>query len=272
MATEKRPGCLLLAAGFGTRLRPLTDFLPKCLVPIRGRPLLEYWLNTLALAGSEPIVINTHYRADLVERYIAASPWKNNVILSAERELLGTGGALLANASRFPDGPLLVAHADNLSAFDLRAFFDAHEKRPPEAALTMMTFTTDVPETCGIVTTDERGLVNAFHEKVASPPGNRANGAVYIIDSEVVAYARSLRKRVVDISTEILPHFIGRMATWHNAVYHRDIGDLDAWRTAQLEYPDPIPVPPEQDPWAHVLDALTPATRAEIDRLLAGGT
>lgn len=270
MPSERLRGALLLAAGLGTRLRPLTEVLPKCLVPIRGRPLLEFWIRELVRADVAPIVVNTHYHAELVERYIALTPWAGRIIVSPEKALLGTGGTLLANASRFADGPILVAHADNLSAFDATAFFEAHVKRPAGAVLTMMTFTTDVPETCGIVTTDEAGLVDGFHEKVSSPPGNRANGAVYIFESEVIDFVRSRGRAVVDLSTEVLPHFVGRMATWHNAIYHRDIGNLDAWRIAQDEYPGPVPAPAPDDAWRRVFEALPHRSLREIARLLDG--
>lgn len=259
----------MLAAGHGTRLRPLTDVLPKCLAPIRGRPLIEYWLTSLADAGFDRIVVNTHYRADLVEAYVAASPFAERVELVREPELLGTGGTLVANAERFDAGPLLVAHADNLTVFDPERFLEAHRARPPEAVLTMMTFATDTPRSCGIVTTDDRGLVDGFFEKVDDPPGNRANAAVYLVEPEVIAVAAESGRPFVDLSTEVLPRLIGRMATWHNDVYHRDIGSLDAWRLAQRDYCGPVPsATAAVDPWSRLLEERVPEAEASIARLL----
>jgi len=262
----------LLAAGLGTRLRPLTDVLPKCLVPILGRPLLEYWLRDLGRAGVTPIVVNTHHHSDLVEHYLERSPFAAHAVATRERVLLGTGGTLVENARRFAEGPLLVAHADNLSLFDPKELVAAHGQRPREAALTMMTFETDRPESCGIVTTDGRGLVDGFHEKIADPPCNRANGAVYVVEPEVVAYAKALGKRVIDVSTEILPHFVGRMWTWHNEAYHRDIGDLASWRTAQREFPGEAPAAAADDPWREILGSLAPDAAATIAALLEEGS
>ena len=259
---------LLLAAGLGTRLRPLTDVLPKCLAPVRGRPLLEYWLHCLASAGVERILVNTHYRADLVEYYIARSPWAGRVTLVHEPHLLGTGGTLVANADFVGAGPLIVAHADNLSLFDVCGFLAAHAARPRIAALTMMTFTTDAPRTCGIVTTDRAGLVNGFFEKVQNPPGNRANAAVYILEHEVIDVVAGLNKPVIDMSTEVLPRLLGRMWTWHNNDYHRDIGTLASWRSAQSEYPGPILSPPSPDPWSCLLGKASDAGGV-IEKLLA---
>jgi mannose-1-phosphate guanylyltransferase len=259
---------LLLAAGLGTRLRPLTDVLPKCLAPIRGRPLLEYWLRTLEAAGIERILVNTHHHADLVQAYVSHSPWASRVKLVHEEQLLGTGGTLVANAAHFRHGAMLVAHADNLSLFDAREFSDAHELRPLPAQLTMMTFATNDPSSCGIVTTDARGLVDGFFEKVANPPGNRANAAVYVFEPAVLEFALALRRSTLDISTEVLPNFIGRMWTWHNKAYHRDIGTLDAWRAAQLDYPAAAPAPPSPDAWRMLLESRLQTAVPVIEHLL----
>lgn len=228
---------LLLAAGLGTRLRPITDTVPKCLVPILGKPLLEYWLELLLQGGVSDVLINTHYLPDQVWAFREASPWRDRITLVHEQKLLGTGGTLLANRSFFGPDPVLVAHADNLTMFSVENFRHAHDRRPSPAVMTMMTFDTDSPQSCGIVEVDKTGLVIRFHEKVSNPPGTRANGAVYIFESEVVAFAASLRKPFVDLSTEVIPHFLGRIATYHNASYHRDIGSLESLHAAAREYP-----------------------------------
>lgn len=227
---------LLLAAGWGTRLRPLTDRIPKCLVPIQGKPLLEYWLDALLSNGIREVLINTHHLAVMVEAFCAASGWSQRITLAYEPELLGTGGTILANRRFFGGESFLAAHADNLSRFSLPAFRATHAGRPRRAVMTMMTFDTDAPSTCGIVETDVDGLVVRFHEKVPNPPGRRANAAVYIMEPEVVEFIDLLGKRVVDLSTEVIPYFLGRIATFHNTEYHRDIGNRESLRRAEAEY------------------------------------
>ena len=227
---------LLLAAGLGTRLRPLTEEIPKCLVPIHGRPLLAYWLDLLLPNGVDQVLVNTHYLAARVREFRERSPWRERMLLIHEPTLLGTGGTILANRSMYPRQPLLVAHSDNLTDFPVREFLRAHAQRPASAAMTMMTFETDVPETCGIVELDDAGLVRRFHEKVPNPPGNRANAAVYIIEPEIIDFMAGLRRDFVDLSTEVIPHFLGRIATFHNTRYHRDIGTLDSLAAAEREY------------------------------------
>lgn len=227
---------ILLAAGFGTRLRPLTDRIPKCLVPIHGKPLLEYWLDLLLPGAIDEVLVNTHYLPQQVIDFKYNSRWRERMHLVHEPIILGTGGTVLANRRFYGNDPVLVAHADNLTRFSVRDFIATHRQRPAGAALTMMTFETDVPQSCGIVELDQRGLVVAFHEKVPNPPGNRANGAVYIFEPEVVDFMASLDKPVIDLSTEVIPHFIGRIWTFLNTDYHRDIGSPESLRLAELEF------------------------------------
>lgn len=226
---------LLLAAGLGTRLRPITDKIQKCLVPINGKPLIEYWLDSLSKAGIEEFLINTHYFAEQMKEYVENSKHKDNIVLVHEDELLLTGGTILANKSFFQNEPFLVVHADNLSLCDFTLFIENHKNRPKHCDITMMTFETDTPKDCGIVDLDKNGVVVSFYEKVANPPSNLANGAVYIFEPSVIEYIESYHKKMVDLSTEVLPHYLNKMYTFPNRVYHRDIGTIQSYAMAQIE-------------------------------------
>ncbi len=227
---------LLLSAGLGTRLRPLTESIPKCLVPINGKPLMEYWLDMFCKEEIIPVMVNLHYLSKEVEAYIATSPYRNGITTVHEESLLGTGGTLLKNRLFFEKGPTIMAHGDNLSAFDLKAFVKAHDARPGHCEMTMMTFETDTPESCGIVELDPYNVVCSFHEKIENPPGNLANGAVYILEPSIFDFLESLGKEVIDFSTEVLPHYIGRINTFHNSRYHRDIGTMASYRKAETDF------------------------------------
>jgi mannose-1-phosphate guanylyltransferase len=228
---------LLLAAGLGTRLRPITDSLPKCLVEVNGRPLLDYWIELLGKGGIAEILVNLHYLPQAVESYIKSCHHPVNLSTVYEETLLGTAGTLLRNRAFFLGGPAMLVHADNLSCFDMRAFMDRFDTRGKDIEMTMMTFRTDAPQTCGIVELDEKGVVRAFHEKVESPPSDIANAAVYILAPSVIDFLAGLGKEVIDFSTEVLPHFMGRINTFHNDVYHRDIGTIASLLAARREYP-----------------------------------
>ena len=231
---------LLLAAGLGIRLRPITNTIPKCLVEINGRPLLDYWIELLSGGGIVEILINLHHLPNAVRSYIESCPYPVKITTVYEESLLGTGGTLLKNRDFFQNEASMLVHADNLSAFDLRAFIRRHEKKGQGIELTMMTFNTPEPQACGIVEVDERGVVRAFHEKVKNPPGNLANGAVYIVSPPVIDFLAGLGKETIDFSTEVLPHFMGRINTFHNRIYHRDIGTVEGLLAAQVDFPAAI--------------------------------
>lgn len=228
---------LLLAAGLGTRLRPLTKNIPKCLVDIDGTPLLEYWIKMLYDSGVFPLLVNLHHHANKVSRLIDNNPYKKYISTVLEESLLGTGGTLLINKKFFGNKPFMLVHADNLSIFDVHKFIESFRNRPKDCVITMMTFKTNTPNSCGIVETDARGCVQTFHEKVPNPPGNTANGAVYIVAPSIFEFLESLNKEFIDFSTEVLPHFIGRINTFHNDVYHRDIGTPESYEAACQEFP-----------------------------------
>lgn len=227
---------LLLAAGLGTRLKPVTDNIPKCLVPINGRPLLGYWLELLDHAGVQEFHINLHYFADRVREFIASTPYQSQVRFIEESELLGTGGTLKKNADRFMEGSFLLAHADNLCLTDFKSFMAAHANRPAQAAITMMTFDPPDPRSCGVVELDEDNLVTGFYEKVENPPTTLANGAVFMMEPEVAIFAKNMDKDHFEISRDIIPAFVNRTLAWHNGEYHLDIGTPETYQKSKDDH------------------------------------
>lgn len=225
---------LLLAAGLGTRLRPITNHIPKCLVPINGKPLLEYWLENLSKIGITEFLINTSYLSEQVEEFVNKSKYKNKITLQHENELLNTGGTLLANKSFFNKEPFFLVHADNLSFCNYEEFINSHKNRDKKCEITMMLFKTDNPSSCGIVELEE-SIVQKFHEKVENPPSNLANGAVYICEQSIFNFLESLNKKDIDFSNDVLPNFMGKINTYLNDIYHRDIGNVESYALAQIE-------------------------------------
>lgn len=240
---------LLLAAGSGSRLRPLTDEWPKPLMPIWGRPLLEHWLESLRSVGVRDVLVNVHHHAEQMVRFLDRPCYRGWVRTVHEVCLLGTAGTLFANREFFEGRTTLLVHADNWCRCDFGAFMAFHRhRRPVGCPVTMMTFDTPTPETCGIVETDATGVVVGFHEKVADPPGNHANGAVYLLEPEMLDWL-ALRPDATDFSTDVLPDFVGRIATWHNSGIHLDIGTPEMLARAQQD-PAPDRVQAEIDEWS----------------------
>ena len=223
---------ILLAAGLGTRLRPLTNTIPKCLVPIHGQPLLGIWLERLTKAGIDSFLINTHYLAEQVEQFVTASPYRDQVTLVHEPTLLGTAGTLMANLDFFQGKDGLLIHADNYCLADFKQFMEAHRQRPPQCLMTVMAFRTPTPSTCGILEADDQGVVVAFHEKVANPPGDLASGAIYLLSPEFLDMAATDLRAVTDFSTEVIPGLIGSMFTYKTAAPFIDVGTLASYQQA----------------------------------------
>lgn len=227
---------LLLSGGLGTRLRPLTETMPKCLVPIQGRPVLGYWIDMLLDAGVERILINTHYLPDQVRDYCNSDTWRDQIDLVHEEELLGTAGTLRANHDYFRgQSPFFMAHADNLSVFDPAVYFLTHERRPSGCVGTIMTFETDQPQSCGILELDSHEVVQCVHEKVANPPGNLANGAVFLLETEVLDWVCA-NPEAFDFCGDVVPSLTGKWYTFFNETFHRDIGTIAALKKAESDF------------------------------------
>lgn len=224
---------LLLAGGLGTRLKPVTDKIPKCLVPIGARPLLEYWLQTLAQAGIDRILINTHYLADKVVDFCDRSPYKHIIDLVHEPELLGTAGTLRANR-RYFDQKIFLAHADNFTMFDPYHFVSAHQQRPKQCQATMMTFTTETPSSCGIVELSHDGVLIGYYEKVKTPPGNLANAAVFLLEQSCLGWLDQ-KPDATDFCNDIVPLGLHKIQSFQNTVYHRDIGTPESLQQANRD-------------------------------------
>ncbi len=126
----------ILAAGLGTRLRPLTHTLPKALVPVLNRPLLGIILEQLAAAGCVQVAVNTHHLGEAVLHFLGAGgPWGVQVQVSHEPELLGTGGGLRNLARLLGEEPFLAVNADILTDLD---FPEIYARRAPGALATLV--------------------------------------------------------------------------------------------------------------------------------------
>jgi len=231
-----RSKALLLAGGLGTRLRPLTLTLPKCLVPVAGRPMVDYWFDRLELAGVMDVLINTHHHAPLVRAHLAEVMTKRPLRLAEtyEPELLGSAGTVHANRAFGDDADeVLIIYADNLSNVDLSRVLEFH--RSHADPMTMMLFHTLYPEQCGIAALDASGRIFEFVEKPKQPKSDLANSGLYVVDAD--AYREIADRNVFDFGFHILPSFVGRMSGFVFEGYHRDIGNLEALEQANRDAP-----------------------------------
>jgi len=227
---------LLLAGGLGTRLRPLTNMMPKCLVPIANRPLLDYWIDRLVEAGIRAARINTHALAEQVQSYVSRINRRGQIRLTEAYEptLLGSAGTVTANADLADHADLIVIiYADNLSDMSLSSLLAFH--RSHNDPFTMVLFHAPNPRACGIAELDTTGKVVSFIEKPEQPASNLANAGVYVVDAS--AFREIAGMRVFDLGFEVIPKFVGRMRGWIWGGYHLDIGTHEALERAQQDAP-----------------------------------
>lgn len=224
----------LLAAGVGSRLRPVTDTIPKCMVAIDGRPLLDIWLDAFDRAGVTEVLVNLHHLPDVVRQHVATRTGPPAVRMVFEPDLLGSAGTLLANRDWVAgEESFLVCNADNLTDFDLRSLIEAHQHHDAIATLTV--FRSERPWTGGVVETDAAGLVTGFTEKPAEPVSDLTNAGMYAFRPRVLDEIDGAPP--ADIGFDLLPRLVGRARAVLVDGYFRDIGTVDAYQRAREEWP-----------------------------------
>jgi mannose-1-phosphate guanylyltransferase len=224
----------LLAAGVGSRLRPITDAIPKCMVVIDDRPLLDVWLDAFDRAGIDEVLVNLHHLPDVVRHHIAARHGPPVVRTFFEPELLGSAGTLAANR-HWVDGEemFLTCYADNLTDFDLRLLIDEH--RAHDTIATWTVFHSEKPSAGGVVEVDGDGTVVGFVEKPSEPASDLTNAGMYAFHPSVLDEITGPAPN--DIGYYLLPRLVGRARAMLVEGYLRDIGTVEAYRRAREEWP-----------------------------------
>ena len=128
---------MILAAGYGTRLRPYTDHTPKPLFSIAGRPLLDRIIDQLQKAGCKAVIINTHHLSHKIETFLATQNYRLEVYTRYEPQILGTGGAIKNVADFWDNQPFMVVNADIVADIDLAEVYRAHCRHHPPATLVL---------------------------------------------------------------------------------------------------------------------------------------
>jgi mannose-1-phosphate guanylyltransferase len=233
----------LLAAGEGRRLRPLTESTPKCLVPIRGVPLLGLWLRLLESQGVTSVLVNVHHFPHRVIEFLDS--WKSSLVVEwvYEPRLLGSAGTVLANRDFVRDETrFLVVYADVLAALDIRKMIRFHDAR--SAPLTLGVTPTDKPREKGTVIVGSDGRVLAFEEKAAQPRSTLANAGIYISTQELFTYLPESvpSDGVLDFGYDVLPRMVPRLAAYRIDDFLMDIGTPEMYARAQELWPG-LPLP-----------------------------
>lgn len=224
---------LILAAGKGTRLRPLTKNTPKCLLKVKGDILLNIWIKKILVNNIDEIFINSHYLHEQVESYITQHEKSEKIRLLYEKNLLGTAGTLIQNVDNFIDDDLLLIHGDNYMEEDLNNLINAHYSKPKSCLMTMLSFETKTPHTCGIIEVDNNGILKSFTEKPLNSNNFIANAAIYILSKEMIQNLKSNDGTIYDFSLDIIPKYLNKIFVYFTKQKFIDIGNIHAYKAAQ---------------------------------------
>jgi len=224
----------LLAAGQGTRLRPITDNIPKCLVPIQSTPMLRIWMDICRNTGIDHVTVNLHTHAEVVKEWLYANDHHIRVRVTQEPTLLGSAGTLLANRDWVSSEPAFwILYADVLTNTRLSRMWDFHLAHPSAATLGL--YQVPDPTRCGIVSFDEQMVIREFVEKPTHPKSNWAFSGLMIGTPQLLNCIPS--RCPVDLGFDVLPLLVGKMVAYPIPDYLIDIGTPATYQSAQETWP-----------------------------------
>jgi mannose-1-phosphate guanylyltransferase/mannose-1-phosphate guanylyltransferase/phosphomannomutase len=228
---------MVMAAGLGTRLRPLTWDVPKPVVPVANRPIMEHVLRLLARQGFHDVVANLHWFPDAIRsRFGDGSSLGLAIEYSHEEELLGTAGGVRNVSDRFTDGPFVVMAADPLTDVDLVDLAEAHRRHGGIATLAVKRVA-DVSE-YGVVITGSDGRIQGFQEKPdpAEALSDLASCMIYVLEPEIFDYFPD--KPAVDFALDVFPALLESDVPFHvheTSAYWNDVGSIPEYLQGNLD-------------------------------------
>jgi mannose-1-phosphate guanylyltransferase / phosphomannomutase len=241
MGSSRQPvKAMVMAAGAGTRLRPLTFKLPKPMVPVANRPALEYTLRNLKKHGINDVVLNLHSHPQAIQDYFKdGKEWDLKITYSLERQLLGTAGGVKKMASFFEDGTFLVMSGDGLTDVDLTTLLEFHREK--RSLATMALKSVDSRFDYGVTVTDDRGAITRFFEKPSWKDvfSNQVNTGIYVFEPAVLAEIPA--GTTYDFGNQLWPKLLkARAPIFAQAIdaYWCDVGNLSEYRRAHRDILD----------------------------------
>jgi NDP-sugar pyrophosphorylase family protein len=205
---------LILAAGLGTRLKPITERIPKVLVQIGGKPLLEYHLEQLDKYDIKEVLINTHHLADKVKDYCrdySKTKIGQKIVLVHEEMLLGTAGTLLKNQSFFEgEADILVIYGDNFTNIDYGDLINYHKQEKSPA--TIVCQQVENIQQKGMIVLDTNNRIDRFKEKPEAKEivSNYANCGIYVFTKAIFDHLKPLHQkdRALDFGHDVFPSLL----------------------------------------------------------------
>jgi NDP-sugar pyrophosphorylase family protein len=228
----------ILAAGLGTRLRALGLNIPKVMVPIGDRPLLQHHFEWFTRQGITEFILNLHYLPEKITDYFGdGRRFGVKITYSHETEILGTAGGVKKMEAALRDGPFLVIYGDNLIRVELAPLLDLHRQR--SALATVALFASPEPWTGGVVETDPTGRVTAFREKPdrATITTNLINAGIYVLDPAIFDFIPA--GQFCDFGQDVFPRLLAAgkpVYAMKPLAYIHDVGTPERLAQAQQDF------------------------------------
>ncbi|MDY6794636.1 MAG: NDP-sugar synthase [Actinomycetota bacterium] len=228
---------MILAAGLGTRLRPLTVEISKPMVPIVNRPVMEHIVELLYRHGFRDIYVNLHWHPDVITSHFGdGAKWGVSLSYSYEEKLLGTAGGVKKLEGELGDGTFLVISGDALTDLDLTALVDFH--RGHGAIATLVTTPVSDPSKYGVVITDEEGRITGFQEKPKREEARSyvANSGIYVFEPGVLEMMPE--GSFYDFGSQLFPRFLEEGLDFYGYIhldYWNDVGSLEEYKAGNFD-------------------------------------
>ncbi len=228
---------MIMAAGLGTRLHPLTGLTAKPMVPILNRPVMEHMLHLLRRHGALDVAANLHYHPDMIRTYFGdGSAFGVHLRYNVEDELLGTAGGVGAFRDLFADGTFVVVSGDGLTDIDLTAFVAAH--RASGGIATMAVKEVADPSLYGVVVADGESRIIGFQEKppVAEALSRWCNCGIYAFEPQIFDYVPA--GAFSDWARDVFPALLAdgvRFHRWELCSYWNDVGNIEQYRLSNFD-------------------------------------
>ena len=228
----------ILAAGLGTRLRSLGLDVPKVMVPIGGKPLLEHHLELFKRQGIREFIVILHYLPEKITGYFGdGSRFGVSITYSHEPELLGTAGAVKKMESELRSGPFIVFYGDNLVYVDFAPLLEFHRARQAEATVAL--FASPEPWTGGVVETDSNGRVLRFVEKPdrKQVSTNLISAGILMLEPQVLDVIPA--GQFYDFGRDVIPKLLAErrpVYAMEPKAYIQDVGTPERLAKAQRDF------------------------------------
>jgi NDP-sugar pyrophosphorylase family protein len=228
---------MIMAAGLGTRLYPLTGLTAKPMVPILNRPVMEHMLNLVRRHGICEVAANLHHHADGIRAYFGdGSAFGVEIRYNLEEKLLGTAGGVGAFRGFLADGTFVVVSGDGLTDIDITAFVAAHRARGGIATMAVKEIAD--PSLYGVVVADADGRVTAFQEKpsAAEALSHSCNCGIYAFEPQIFDFVPA--GRPTDWAKDVFPALLAGgvpFFRWELRGYWSDVGSIGQYRLGNFD-------------------------------------